>query len=277
MRMRALLAVLLLGCRPSSNPAEAGAPVVEAAAQIVEAAAPQPDVDPAARAIVMRWNEAHQKRDANALEGLYAGYVFFYGKRLTSKECAAKYKSLFTTTPDYTQTLSNFRTTRAEGATSVLVEFTKTTTANGKTTGYPSYIVLDASLRIIEESDATTDANLKTLAQKAREASDAPPKTCEQALDKIAVLMDNKYPLKNEKLIEGGEGCRTVHVIVVDDPNTGAGRAPRMYSYCVDLRTGETTATGGWLMADAVDHDMPIDIPKTMKSDVARLCKGKAP
>jgi hypothetical protein len=231
------------------------------------------DVLAPARAVVQRWNDAHAKHDAAALDGMYAPRVAFYGKSMTPAECHKANDALFKSTPDFTQSVRDVVIEPGTDGKTSIARFTKTATAKGKTTDYPSYLVLASDLRITEESDSVTDANLKAMSKKPR-VIDIPPTNCDEALGKIAVWMGKKYPVTGEQFSreygDAKSACSEVHAV-------GKGAAPRQYSFCVDLVTGATVATGGWLMIDASDHDIPLDVPDPMPADVAALCKGKKP
>lgn len=264
----ALVLLALVACRPRTSPSDASpsAPAVEAAA---------PDPDAAARAIVTRWNEGHDRRDAAAIDPLYAGRVQFYGTNLPRAECTKKNAALLAGAPDYRQSLRDLAFTPGEDGKTVLARFTKTVVAMGTTSEFSAYLVLDGALRIIEESDDTTDRNLR--AMKARAASSSG--TCEGALAAIDAIMAARYPLRSPPMAfpneSDGHVCTEVHVSV-SGPG-GLGHAPRMYSYCVDLKTGETVATGGWSMPEATDTDVPVVLPTDVKANVARLCKDRHP
>lgn len=118
------------------------------------------DVDALARGVVARWNDAHSKHDAHALELLYAQKVTFYGTPMTASECAKRKAAAFAKSPSFAQSVRDVRIERPN-KTEILVQFVKTTTVDGKSTDYPAFLRLDKSLVITEESDKITDANLQ--------------------------------------------------------------------------------------------------------------------
>lgn len=91
-----------------------------------------------------QWNAAHNAHDAKALGALYAPSVVFYGVTLTNEECVRRKQAAFAASPDYAQSIRDVRT---DGTT---VRFVKTSTSNGKSTDYPSVLVLRDG-HIVEE------------------------------------------------------------------------------------------------------------------------------
>jgi hypothetical protein len=117
-----------------------------------------PDPFLAPRLVLKKWNDAHNTHDAKALEALYAPSVKFYGQTLAGAECAKRKAAAFVNSTDYAQTiLGSAFVKQSDG--SWLVRFTKTSTTAGKSTDYPSFIVV-ASDHVSEESDKVTDENL---------------------------------------------------------------------------------------------------------------------
>ncbi len=164
--------VLVVACKSQAPQSDVGVPSATAttappvASAHVDAARLAP---PSPAEVAARWNDAHVRHDALALESLYAPRVAFYGQSLTSKECAARKQNAFAKDPSYTQTIKDVvATERDAGASSlVMVHFTKTSTAKGKSTDYPSTLVLDRAGLIESESDDVSEANLATLAAAA--------------------------------------------------------------------------------------------------------------
>jgi hypothetical protein len=168
--MKAWLAalVLVIGCRSTSKAEPAPTTSTTTAVTTIASAPARVDaaVKPAVltpREVADRWNAAHVAHDAHALEGLYAGRVSFYGQDLTNKECVARKKAAFDKSPDYTQSLSDFKTFDFDaGAVPVTdIDFKKTTSAGGVTHDYKAALSIDRSGLIVRESDATTDRNLE--------------------------------------------------------------------------------------------------------------------
>ncbi len=135
----------------SAAPAEV---VVEAAAAPIVSAAPASPGD-----VIERWNDAHVRHDAAALEALYADKVDFYGARLSNVECAKRKAAAFAKAPDFVQSIADV--TFHPLPTGKFVALTKTTTTGGKSQSFSMYIALDASNRVSLENDFTTMTTLE--------------------------------------------------------------------------------------------------------------------
>lgn len=143
----------LFGCRssappPPTLPTDAGAAPTTASVAPPASAAPSAQPDD----VVTKWNDAHVKHDAAALEALYASSVVFYGVRMTSGEAAKKKAAAFASTPGFTQTVSAATLEESDEPGVVWARFTKTTA--GKS--FPALLIVDASHRIREEADDVT-------------------------------------------------------------------------------------------------------------------------
>jgi ketosteroid isomerase-like protein len=159
MKARAGLALfaLVFSCRRSS-------PVVDDAARAAEATETTPlataTAVPSATAIagadaqmvIERWNSAHNAHDVDALASLYAPTVSFYGTSVSNAECANKKRLAFTATPDYTQSTRDAKLEPAE-AGRTFVRLVKTSKTKGKSKDYAAILIIDASNKIVEESD----------------------------------------------------------------------------------------------------------------------------
>jgi hypothetical protein len=145
-----LLLALSIGCerRSSAVARETVRPVGNADAST---ASPAPTTT-GARAVVERWNGAHNAHDLEILASLYAPKVVFYGTELTKAACVEKKRRAFATSPDYTQSIRDATFEPAEGG-KTFVRLVKTSTTQGKSSNYPAIIVVDASGAIVEESD----------------------------------------------------------------------------------------------------------------------------
>ena len=106
-------------------------------------------VTPASPAdVVQRWNAAHNDHDASSLRALYAPTVSFYGVTLTNDECVRRKQAAFVASPDYAQTIRDMKIDVSGDRTTV--RFVKTSTSKGKSTDYPSALVLRGGL-VVEE------------------------------------------------------------------------------------------------------------------------------
>jgi hypothetical protein len=150
-----LLAALLPACRPKSVSVDGDASASVATVDGPSAAPVESGVVDA-RAVIERWNRAHNDHDLAALASLYAPTVSFYGNVLSGADCTSKKRLAFAQTPDYTQSLRDVKLEPAD-AGRTFVRLVKTSTANGKSKDYPGIVMLDASGKITEESDDLAD------------------------------------------------------------------------------------------------------------------------
>jgi hypothetical protein len=153
----ALLIVWVSACRHSSPVVvEDAAPNTEAAPVAAPTSAAAPSATgteaTAARRVVERWNRAHSEHEAETLASLYAPTVLFYGRSLSRADCASKKRLALKATPDYTQLTRDAKFEPA-GAGRTFVRLVKTSTTNGKSTDYPTILVIETSGHIVEESD----------------------------------------------------------------------------------------------------------------------------
>jgi hypothetical protein len=150
-----LLAAPLSACRPKSASVDGGASAPIATVNVPSAPRVESgQVD--ARAVIERWNRAHNDHDVAALASLYAPTVSFYGTMLSGTDCASKKRLAFAQTPDYTQSIRDVKLEAAD-AGQMFVRLVKTSTTNGKSKDYPAIVILDASGKIADESDDLAD------------------------------------------------------------------------------------------------------------------------
>lgn len=115
-------------------------------------------------AVVDRWNEAHTKHDAAALASLYGARVQFYGKSVANADCVAAKKKALAADPTYTQSIRDLRLiTPPKGGSVTSARFVKISTSRGKSTEYPSTLIIDGNGLIIGETDDVTDKNLSDM------------------------------------------------------------------------------------------------------------------
>ena len=104
-----------------------------------------------AESVVLAWNAAHARRDASALDGVYAADVWFYGVRLSKAECEKRKAAAFVATPDCTQALADTKY-MDDGSGGFFVTMTKISSAHGESKRYATYLYIDDG-RIIAEGD----------------------------------------------------------------------------------------------------------------------------
>lgn len=112
-----------------------------------------------------RWNDAMRAHDVGALDALYDERVLFYGLSMPRSAVVERVAGVFRATPDFIQTVGNATVLPGDASDLVRIAFTKDTTAHGARSSFAAYVVLrrvGASYRIVEESDATTDAALRS-------------------------------------------------------------------------------------------------------------------
>ena len=116
--------------------------------------------------ILVKWNSYHNNQELSGFQNLYHDSVFYYGMRVSNQYCSDS-KSKALSGKSYTQYLQNVQE-RAIGKYFIRLDFDKLVTYNGKTSSYPSYIVLrrgEEELKICVEGDKLTD---RTLTKKYR-------------------------------------------------------------------------------------------------------------
>lgn len=116
--------------------------------------------------ILVKWNSYHNNQELSSFRRLYHDSVFYYGKNVSNDYCSNS-KSRALSGKSYSQHLQNVQE-RALGKYFIRLDFDKLVTYNGKTTSYPSYIVLrrgEEGLKICVEGDKLTD---RTLTKKYR-------------------------------------------------------------------------------------------------------------
>ena len=134
MRWSALALVSFVACHRHPAPVQR-----ETAADAADATRPPPAAsaaDAGASSIVDRWNDAHARRDAQALEAVYAPNVSYYGTELTSAECVRRKAAAFAKTPDFTQSIRDVKLETTPDGKDTWARFEKTTTSGGKAKSY---------------------------------------------------------------------------------------------------------------------------------------------
>jgi len=106
--------------------------------------------------VIERWNRAHNEHDIDTLASLYAPMVLFYDKSLSNADCANKKRVAFAKAPDYAQSTRDAKLEPAE-AGRTFVRLVKTSTTKGTSKDHSAILIIDASGRIVEESDDLPD------------------------------------------------------------------------------------------------------------------------
>lgn len=114
--------------------------------------------------VAREWNTLHQQLDADGLVSLYAEEVYYYHEYYSPVRISKSKRDLFGKYPEFWQEVSNMKCSMLEDGRAK-VEFSKEvkTTLTGKTTAYPSYLIMskiNGNWKITVESDEVTDANL---------------------------------------------------------------------------------------------------------------------
>jgi hypothetical protein len=120
-------------------------------------------LEPLTRAgnVVRAWDGALNRRDAEALAGLYAESVSYYGQTLKREKVIASKKKALAATPDFAQSLSNLNLA-SESDGSVSATFTKRSGPAKAQRDVPARLKLrevGGKFLIALESDEPSDAN----------------------------------------------------------------------------------------------------------------------
>ena len=110
------------------------------------------------------WDSFHNLKNVDGFASIYAPQVKYYQQTYTLKQIIKSKQDLFSKTPGFQQSVSNFKVTNNTDG-SVIVYFDKRVWSSAKKNPetYPSYLVvkkINGNWLIIEESDEITDENL---------------------------------------------------------------------------------------------------------------------
>jgi len=123
---------------------------------------PRRTIDPI-ESVVLAWNAALDGHDPGALEKLYGAKVRLYGREMSRADAVASKKKALEKQKGFKQLVVGITIDHGTGDRP-RANFTKIVTSNGVAKSYAAYLVLatpTGKLEIVEESDQTTDANLK--------------------------------------------------------------------------------------------------------------------
>lgn len=115
--------------------------------------------------VVENWNSVHNPENISKIETLYAENVDYYGSAYSKKECVESKIKFIAKNPEYYQQIVGQidKVYDPLDSNQVTCKFIKRVVFKGKTTDYPSYLVLQKTIeqwKIIQESDLVTDKNL---------------------------------------------------------------------------------------------------------------------
>jgi ketosteroid isomerase-like protein len=115
--------------------------------------------------LVQDWNDAHNNKDFDKFIELYNADVNFYQTNLTAEECKEKKESLLNKSKDFEQTIKDLEIVEIN-KNEYKCSFIKTSTINGDSFDYPSYLIFTKSKtgwKISAESDLITDENIEKM------------------------------------------------------------------------------------------------------------------
>ena len=123
----------------------------------------------AIQGMTTKWNSAEATRNTTALADLYADTIYLYHKKLAKKACIEQKKLIYKKYKNYSQEI--YGKINVEKTTDGIFKsnFVKKVTFNGKSDYFDAYLSFAKKgdkWVIVEESDKTTDANLKAKALK---------------------------------------------------------------------------------------------------------------
>ncbi len=116
--------------------------------------------------LVNEWNSAHNSKDVEVFENLYASNVVFYQTDINKNKCIEKKSSLLKKYSDFRQTIDGEITIEHISDTEVKCSFTKKASWDGNTEQYPSYLIftkIGKEWKITTEGDLVTDSNLESM------------------------------------------------------------------------------------------------------------------
>ncbi len=142
-----LILLLLYGCASRAPPSVSLSAEHPAATH----AAPAPAADPVADAVT-RWNDAHNRHDADALAAVYAPTVDFYGADLSNAEAVKRKRDALAAAPDYAQSVTEMSLAPVDENGGVFARFKKTTTSAARSKSFFGYLYVIGG-RVVAEGD----------------------------------------------------------------------------------------------------------------------------
>jgi hypothetical protein len=149
------------------NASSAAAPNASEAAPLPSTSSSSNSAASAATALPVRvvglWNDAHQLTNDKPFASLYANTVLFYGRKQSAEACIKAKQTYLQQHPDFHQRLVGEVKVEPLGSFA-RATFVKEVSVGGKSTRYPSYLVLEpqgSGFVIRVEGDEVTDSALK--------------------------------------------------------------------------------------------------------------------
>jgi ketosteroid isomerase-like protein len=170
--MRTLVLVVLVACSKTesvattpSATASSPPPAASVTASAIVSSSPAvadaaPSLDQELVTLVERWNEALARRDASALDDVYASHVTMYGTTYDRAQAIAAKKAALT--PDYTQSIAGVLVTKGDPDKPRAI-FDKSWTVRGKESHVRASLGFakeNGRWRVADETDAKTEAKL---------------------------------------------------------------------------------------------------------------------
>jgi ketosteroid isomerase-like protein len=243
-------ALLLLACEPtkvdpappaSSSPAPTATPT---AAAVTTPGKPDPVEDELAK-LTKSWNDALAKRDAKALEPLYASNVRLYTVDMTREKAVKTKADILKASKDYTQSIS-FLELDTRKKTHPRALFNKKWTDGGKESQVRASLVFtkeDGKWVIKEESDAPSDQRRARAAQNEDGCESSVMKLASSTPEAMRILGGPIDPAKghlsNGSRIGGGPPEQPQYSIGIHENHTD--RIVTLMWIDVDPKTGAMT------------------------------------
>lgn len=164
-----ILLMLTYACR-SAGSSEAVPDTTEVEPTEADLTAPDGNSDAEVRQAVENWRKAHNLRDYALMQQLYADQVKMYGQRLTAAKCVALKREALNKSEEYRLYIDGDIIVENMPDGSMEAYFTKRSEQDSKSHSYEAYLRLRKNSagqwQIVDESDLTTDRNLKRRAER---------------------------------------------------------------------------------------------------------------
>ncbi len=199
------------------------------------------------KAFVMQWNTVMSEHQREKLSSLYGEKVLFYGTEYTTNQCVKAKKDFFKKNPTFLQSIDdNISIEERDGGNGAVVSFTKKVTLKGKTSIYPSYLVLmkiENKWKIITESDKITDS---LLTKKMLKYDVKKFKKCEDVVKAIFLSVSEIQKKIDPYIVldvESDGKLYTAHLYYLPHPIEEVGMTMTMGWYSFDIEKQELLDT----------------------------------